>query len=90
MTKQRALLVGIGVSGTLIVISVAARWGLIGAGSWMLFVLLVVLAAKDMISRPDELRRLGKKLTWANTTIAGFAIYLATIAMLLSLAFWLR
>lgn len=90
MTRQRAVLVGIGVSGTLIVISVAARWGLIGAGSWMLFVLLVVLAAKDMISRPDELRRLGKKLTWANTTITGFAIYLATIAMLLSLAFWLR
>lgn len=90
MTKQRAVLVGIGMSGTLIVISVAARWGLIGAGSWMLFVLLVVLAAKDMISHPDELKRLGKKLTWANTTITGFAIYLATIAMLLTLAFWLR
>ena len=90
MTKQRAVLVGIGVSGTLIVISVAARWGLIGAGSWMLFVFLVLLAARNLIGRPEDLKRLGKKLTWANTTITGFAIYLASIVMLMSLAFWLR
>lgn len=89
ITRQRIVLTAIAVSGTFIVVSVAAGWGLIGGASWLLFVGLVLFAARGLVGRPEELKRLGQKLTWANTTLTGFFIYVATIALLLVLAFWL-
>lgn len=81
------MLIGIAVSGTMMIVSVALRWGLVGGGSWLMFTILAISAVRAVVGRPEDLKRIGKKLTWANTTLAGFAIYVAFIVILLTAAF---
>lgn len=89
ITKQRLVLIGIAVSGTMMMVSVALRWGLVGGGSWLMFTVLAISAARAVIGRPEDLRQIGRKLTWANTTFAGFVVYVLVIALLGTVAFWL-
>ncbi|WP_419916978.1 hypothetical protein [Candidatus Poriferisodalis sp.] len=85
--RQRAALASIAVSVVFIAVGLVAGWGLLSFGGWIVLVAGIFVSVRDLISRPQDAAKLAKGLRWANTTIAGFAMYVVFIVVLLAIAF---